>query len=242
MQGSIVLYNRVYGFMGMALVLLGVAGVTGTRGPFFRGCAAPCNAIPFSGVGGRRCRPTVHRNVDHRTTRVSTVIGGPRTPAFTGAVLTCRGSKRLLSQIAAMFNGLHDTRAGSSLRGVTRRVVPLLDRRDGGVDLGRRLFRHVGIMCNRGSSVRLAPRRAGLLRGTCGKFVHHKTGLRKRTGRGCHRLAGGLDGLALSFDRGGLGRAGGCRLALASRTRLTNLPRDTVRTTTRATQRGKIGN
>lgn len=227
----------------MVLVLLYVVvGVVGTRGPFFRGCAAPCKAIPFSGVGARRCRPTVHRKVHRRTTRVSTVIGGPRTPAFTGAVLTCRGSNRLLSHMAAMFNGLHDTRAGSSLRALTRRVVPLLDRRDGGVDLGRRLFGHMGTICGRGRRLGLAPRRAGLLRGVCSNFVHQKTGLRKRTRGRCHRLAGRLDDLALRFDRGGLGRVGGCRLILASGTRLTKLPRDTVRTTTRATGRGNMRN
>lgn len=226
----------------LALVLLYFVGAVSSRGPFFRACSALRNAIPFSGVGAKSCMPTVHRNVHHRGTRVRTVVHGPRIPAFTGAILTCRGSNRVLRHIDAMFNGLLDTRASSSLRRLTGRVVPVVDRRRGGVDLGRRLFTHVGTICRRRSGRALDPRRRGLLRSVCGNFMHGNTGLLKRSGRGCQTLYGRLDLLALRFDRGGLGRAGSCGLIVASGSRLTKLPRDTMRTTTRATKRGNIRN
>lgn len=217
------------------MLIYAVGGVAGTRGPFFKRCRAPRTAIPFSQVGARRCRPTVLRNVGRRGTRVSTVVLGPRGTGFGGAVRTFRRSNRLLSEIISIFNGVLDTRAGSSLRRLTRGVVPLLDRRDGGVALGRGLFTHIGRICSRGRALRLARRRDRLLRGTCGDFMQRNTGLRKRTERRCHGLAARLDGLALSFDRGGLGRAGDCRVLLAGGRDLTKLPRVVMRTTTRAT-------
>lgn len=201
-------------------------------------CGAPRSATPFRLVGVRRCRPTLLRKVGRRGRRVSTVIGGPRTPAFRGAVITLRGSNTLLSHMAAIFNGLVDTRADSRVRRLTRGVVPMLSRRDGGVDLGRGLFTHVGTMCRRGSRLRLGNRSTRLLRGACSNFMEDNTGLANRTGRGFHRLGARLDVLALHFSRGLLGRAGGCRLTLA-RGRLRKLPRDSLRDCTRATGSGK---
>lgn len=204
-----------------------------------RPCRALRSAAPFRRVQVRSCRPTIQRNVQLRSRRVRRVANGPRRPAFRGAVLTLRRTKGTLSQIAAILFGLLDTRAYSTLRRVTRGLAPTLSRRTGGVDLGRRLFTHMGTICSGERSLRLAPRRHHLLRGSCSNFIHGKTGLSRRSGTAFQGLDVRLDDLALGFSRGRLGRAGNCRLILRARSRLTKLPRDTVRTTTRATRRGK---
>ncbi len=195
--------------------------------------------MPFRRVELRSCRPTFVRNVQRSSRLASDVVGGPRTPAFSGAV-TFAIPRDLLKHMDGIFFGLLDTRAGSSVSTLTRGVSPVLARRTGGVLLGRGLFTHIGSMCR--ARQRLAPRRLVLLRGGCSKFVHDKTGLSPRSGRGFHRLDGRLDRLALRFSRGGLGRAGGFRLRLARRGRLSNLPRSTVRTTTLTTGRGRLRN
>ncbi len=210
----------------------------GGSGPFFDRCAAPRRATPFSGVGVRRCRPTFLRNVGRRRARISTVVGGPRAPAFRGAVITVSCTNSVLSQMTAIFFGLGDTRASSRVRTLTRGLSPVLARRSGGMDLGRGLFTHIGTMCRAASGDALAARRRHLLRGSCSDFTHGKTGLDRRSGTGCHRLAARLDGAALTFNRGVLGTAGDCTLGMASSAHLGNVPRSTLRTTTRATGRG----